>query len=90
MSSATPIPADLLLQIENAATWLCEADRSAFYAAIAAELVGREIGHGLVARSIAKAFAHFYRPLQVSNPTTPTVGKSKLTAGKPILASGGR
>jgi hypothetical protein len=43
-----------------------------------------------VARSIAKAFAHFYRPLQVSNPTTPTVGKSKLTAGKPILASGGR
>jgi hypothetical protein len=90
VSSATPIPADLLLQIENAATWLCEADRSAFYAAIAAELVGREIGPGLVARSIAKAFAHFYRPLQVSNPTTPTVGKSKLTAGKPILASGGR
>jgi hypothetical protein len=57
---------------------------------VAAELVGHEIGPGLVARSIAKAFAHFYRPLQVSNPTTPTVGKSKLTAGKPILASGGR
>jgi len=90
VSSATPIPADLLLQIETTATWLCEADRSAFYAAVAAELVGREIGPGLVARSIAKAFAHFYRPLQVSNPTTPTVGKSKLTAGKAILASGGR
>jgi hypothetical protein len=89
MTSATPIPAHLLSQIENAATWLCEADRSAFYAAVAAELAGHEIGPGLVARSIAKAFAHFYRPLQVSNPTTPTVGKSKLTAGKPILASGG-
>jgi hypothetical protein len=70
--------------------WLCEADRSAFYAAVAADLAGHEIGPGLVARSIAKAFAHFYRPLQVSNPTLPTVGKSKLTAGKPILASGGR
>jgi hypothetical protein len=57
---------------------------------VAAELVGHEIGPGRVARSIAKAFAHFCRPLQVSNPTTPTVGKSKLTAGKPILASGGR
>jgi hypothetical protein len=90
VSSATPIPADLLLQIENAATWLCEADRSAFYAAVAAELVGREIGPGLVARSIAKAFAHFYRPLQVSNPTTPSVGKSKLTSARAILASGGR
>ena len=90
MASATPIPAHLLLQIENAATWLCEAERSAFYAAIAAELNGHEIGPGVVARSIAKAFAHFYRPLQISNPTTPTVGKSKLTAGKPILASGGR
>jgi hypothetical protein len=75
------------LQIETAATWLCEADRSAFYAAVAAELVGHEIGPGLVARSIAKAFAHFYRPLQVSNPTTPTVGRSKLTSGRPILAS---
>jgi hypothetical protein len=90
MASATPIPAYLLSQIENAATWLCEADRSAFYAAVAAELAGREIGPGLVARSIAKAFANFYRPLQISNPTTPTVGKSKLTAGKSILASGGR
>ena len=87
MSSATPIPADLLLQIENAATWLCEAERSAFYAAVAAELVGHEIGPGLVARSIAKAFAHFYRPLQVSHPTTPSPGRSKLIAGKPILAS---
>jgi hypothetical protein len=87
VSSATPIPADLLLQIENAATWLCEADRSAFYAAVAAELAGHEVGPGLVGRSIAKAFAHFYRPLQVSNPTTPTVGSSKLTAGKAILAS---
>ena len=87
MSSATPIPADLLLQIENAATWLCEADRSAFYAAIAAELNGHEIGPGLVARSIAKAFAHYYRPIQVSNPTIPSPGRSKLIAAKPILAS---
>jgi hypothetical protein len=87
MASATPIPADLLLQVENAATWLCEADRSAFYAAVAAELAGHEVGPGLVARSIAKAFAHYYRPLQISNPTTPSVGKSKLIAAKPILAS---
>jgi len=87
MASATPIPADLLLQIENAATWLCEAERSAFYAAVAAELVGREIGPGLVARSIAKAFAHFYRPIQVSNPTIPSPGRSKLVDAKPILAS---
>ena len=87
MSSATPIPAHLLSQIENAATWLCEADRSAFYAAVAAELVGREIGPGLVARSIAKAFAHFYRPIQVSNPTIPSPGRSKLVDAKPILAS---
>ena len=87
MSSATPIPAHLLSQIENASVWLCEADRDAFYAEIAAELNGHEIGPGLVARSIAKAFANYYRPLQVSNPTTPTVGKSKLIAAKPILAS---
>jgi len=87
MASAIPIPADLLLQIENAATWLCEAERSAFYAAVAAELVGREIGPGLVARSIAKAFAHFYRPIQVSNPTIPSPGRSKLVDAKPILAS---
>ena len=87
MSSATPIPAYLLSQIENAATWLCEADRDAFYAEIAAGLNGHEIGPGLVARSIAKAFAHFYRPIQVSNPTIPSPGRSKLIAGKPILAS---
>ena len=87
MASAIPIPAHLLLQIENASVWLHEADRSAFYAAVAAELVGHEIGPGLVARSIAKAFAQFYRPLQV---TYPTIGRSKLTAGRPILASGGR
>ena len=88
MSSATPIPAHLLSQIENAATWLCEADRSAFYAAVAAELVGHEIGSGLVARSIAKAFAHYYRPIQVSNPTIPSPGRSsKLVDAKPILAS---
>jgi hypothetical protein len=87
MASTTPIPAHLLSQIENASVWLCEADRSAFYAAVAAELVGREIGPGLVARSIAKAFAHYYRPVQVSNPTIPSPGRSKLIAGKPILAS---
>jgi hypothetical protein len=87
VSSATPIPADLLSQIENASVWLCEADRSAFYAAVAAELAGQEVGPGLVARSIAKAFAHFYRPIQVSNPTIPSPGRSKLIAAKPILAS---
>jgi hypothetical protein len=53
MASATPIPAHLFSQIENASAWLCEADRSAFYAAVAAELVGHEIGPGLVARSSA-------------------------------------
>ena len=88
MASAIPIPAHLLSQIENASVWLCEADRSAFYAAVAAEVRGHEIGPGLVARSIAKAFAQFYRPIQVTNPTIPSPGRlSKLAAGKPILAS---
>jgi hypothetical protein len=66
-------------QIESPATWLCPADRDQFRAAVAAELGDH------VARAIRAAFRTFYRPLQISNPTVG--GSSKLTAGKPILAS---
>jgi hypothetical protein len=56
------------LKIEHAAQWLCPADRDQFWAAVAEELAGRELGDGLVTRAVAKAFARFYRPMQLSAP----------------------
>jgi hypothetical protein len=56
------------LKIAAAAQWLCPADRDQFWVAVAEELAGHEVGDGIVARSIAKAFARFYQPLQLSSP----------------------
>jgi hypothetical protein len=50
------------LKIEAAANWLCPADRDQFWAAVAEELRGHELGDGAVTRSIAAAFRRFFRP----------------------------
>jgi hypothetical protein len=78
------IPEREFSQLHAAAQWLCPADRDQFWAAIAAELAGREIGEGAIARAVAKAFKAFYRPIEV--PEEPqqlrklTYGANKLAA----------
>jgi hypothetical protein len=76
-----PLPEAYFLQIENAATWLCPADRDAFCAQVAAELAGHEIGSGLVGRAISQAFRRFYRPLPPPEPTGVRVRKSYKATG---------
>jgi hypothetical protein len=49
-------------QICAAVRWLCEADRGPFLKAIVDELEGHEIGDGVVARAVGRAFKAFYRP----------------------------
>jgi hypothetical protein len=66
VTSAIRLPEALLLQIENALLWLCDVERPAFYGAIAAELLGHEVGPGAVGRAITKAFHQFYRPIQLT------------------------
>jgi hypothetical protein len=68
MPSAIPVSEVQFLKIEHAAQWLCPADRDQFWAAVAEQLAGHELGDGLVTRAIAKAFARFYWPLQLSSP----------------------
>ena len=65
MRSAIPVSETQFLQISAAAQWLCPPDRDQFWAAVAAELAGREIGEGAIARAVAKAFRAFYRPIEV-------------------------
>jgi hypothetical protein len=67
---AIPIPISEThsLKIENAAQWLCPADRDAFRNAVADELRGHELGDGVVTRAIATAFGRFFRPLQLPAP----------------------
>jgi hypothetical protein len=50
------------LAICNAANALCPPDRDAFYAAVAAELVGQPIGDGTVGRAIRAAQLSFGHP----------------------------
>jgi hypothetical protein len=68
MPSAIPLSEVQFLKIEHAAQWLCPADRNAFWAAVAEELAGHELGDGLVTRAITKAFRQFYKPLQLPAP----------------------
>jgi hypothetical protein len=81
---AIPISEPQFLKIENAAQWLCVADRDAFRSAIADELRGHELGGGMVTRAIATAFSRFFRPLQL--PPAPRDRPSKLKDEKPIAS----
>ena len=56
------ITAPQYLAICNAAHALCPPDRDAFYAAVAAELVGQPIGDGTVGRAIRAAQLSFDHP----------------------------
>ena len=58
------------LAVDNAALALPLADRDAFYQAVAAQLAGREIGDGIVARAVAVAFRAFWKPPEI--PQTPS------------------
>jgi hypothetical protein len=60
-----PIPEHQFLLIAAAASWLCPSDRDQFWAAIAAELAGCEIGEGAIARAVRCAFRIFYKPIEV-------------------------
>jgi hypothetical protein len=64
-ASPLRIPESLYLQICHASSWLCPSDRDPFWAAVAAELAGREIGAGNVSRAIRCAFKTFYRPIEI-------------------------
>jgi hypothetical protein len=79
---AIPISEPQFLKIENAAQWLCVADRDAFRSAIADELRGVELGDGAVTRAIATAFAKFYRPVELPPPRLDR--PSKLKEDRPI------
>jgi hypothetical protein len=68
---AIPVSEAQFLKVENAAQWLCPADRDQFFAAVADELRGRELDDGLVTRSICTAFKKFYRPIQISEAPRP-------------------
>jgi hypothetical protein len=74
-----PIPEHQFLLIAVAASWLRPSDRDQFWAAIAAELAGREIGEGVIARAIRRAFRIFYKPIEV--PDEPQQLR-KLTRGQ--------
>jgi hypothetical protein len=64
-ASSIPISEHQFLSIAAAASWLCPSDRDHFWAAVAAELAGREIGEGAIARAIRRAFRIFYKPIEV-------------------------
>ena len=56
------LTAEQSLAISNAAAALCPADRDAFFAAVARQLAGHEIGDGSVARAISAAFQTYWHP----------------------------
>ena len=58
------------LAVDNAALALPIADRDGFYQAVADQLVGHEIGDGIVHRAVAAAFRTFWRPPDI--PHTPS------------------
>jgi hypothetical protein len=59
---AIPVSEGSYFQICAAVQWLSEPDRQSFLNAIADELEGHEIGDGIVARALGRAFKAFYRP----------------------------
>jgi hypothetical protein len=69
MLGTIPLSEGQFLKIENAAQWLCPADRDQFMAAVAAELQGCELGDGVVSRAVNLAFRQFYRPLKLPEPS---------------------
>ena len=50
------------LAVTSAANALPVADRDGFYAAVAHQLAGHEIGDGAVHRAVAVAFQTFFKP----------------------------
>jgi hypothetical protein len=63
------IPEGSYLLVCSAATWLCPADRDAFWLQVRNELaVLPELGEGVIARAIAGAFRVFYRPIDIEEP----------------------
>ena len=62
MPLAIPVSESSYFQICAAARWLCEPDRAPFLKTIVDELEGHEIGDGIVARAVGRAFKAFYRP----------------------------
>jgi hypothetical protein len=59
---AIPVSEGSYFQICAAVQWLCEPDREPFLQALVDELKGHEIGDGIVARAVRRAFKAFYRP----------------------------
>jgi hypothetical protein len=59
LRSANPLRERHLLQIANAAQWLCESDRDQFWAIVARELRDGELDHAGVDSAIAAALSAF-------------------------------
>jgi len=59
---AIPVSKGSFFQICAAVQWLREPDRGPFLQAIVDELEGHEIGDGIVARAVGRAFKAFHRP----------------------------
>jgi hypothetical protein len=59
---AIPVSECSYFQICAAVRWLGEPDRGPFLQALVDELEGHEIGDGIVARAVGRAFKAFYRP----------------------------
>jgi hypothetical protein len=70
-SRPLPIPEALFHKIENASQWVCPTDRDEFFACVAEELRGRELGEGSVTRGIVAAFKRFYRPIELAEGPRP-------------------
>ena len=93
MAHAIPDPQSQFLQICSAASWLCPPDRDQFWAAVAADLAGREIGEGVITRAVYAAFqVVHYKPHSrcptsrsccASLPTALTSWRRNTTPSKP-------
>ena len=62
MPPAIPVSEGSFFQICAAVQWLREPDRGPFLQAIVDELEGHEIGDGVIARALVKAFRAFWQP----------------------------
>ena len=61
MPLAIPVSQSSFFQTCAAVHWLSEPDREPFLQALVSELEGHEIGDGIVARAVGRAFKAFYR-----------------------------